>query len=63
MTNTLAGRGGVRLRTTRPTILFIGIVIVLIATMIGGLMTMRQRRLDPSLPVVPQPELLLVVLA
>ena len=52
-----------RLRTTRPTILFIGIVIVLIATMIGGLMTMRQRRLDPSLPVVPQPELLLVVLA
>jgi hypothetical protein len=44
MKNTLAGRSGIRLRATRPNLLFIGIVAVLIPTMIGGLMAMRQRR-------------------
>jgi len=39
-----AGRSGVRSRTTRPNLLFIGIVAVLIATVIGELMAMRQRR-------------------
>jgi uncharacterized integral membrane protein len=43
MKNTLAGRSCVRLRTTRPNLLFIGIVAVLIAALIGGLMAMRQR--------------------
>jgi type II secretory pathway pseudopilin PulG len=33
-----------QVRTTRPNLLFIGIVAVLIAAMIGGLMAMRQRR-------------------